>query len=352
VDGASVKLRLARGSKPAWVFGNAGAGGFYRVEHDAATREGLVSRLDEALSAVERMALVGDQWALVRAGKASLESFLDVADALGEESDYDVLDGLAAPLGLLDDQVVAPESAEQARYRAWIAGRFGPALGQLGWTAAPAEDDPTRLRRAALVRLIGLVAEAPGILIEARRRLDEYVADRRSLEPNLADAVAALAARVGDAALYERYRGLVAEARTPHERRRFLLNLGSFRDRDSIRRTLEAVLTPEIPTQDVAFVLMRLFSNPAARKETWRFLQKRWTALSRRIPPLMISRLMESLPGLREPRYAREVSAFFRSHPVAEASRALRQALEVFRLNAELRKRTGPALSRWLEARE
>ncbi|MGH7823253.1 MAG: M1 family metallopeptidase, partial [Candidatus Binatia bacterium] len=267
VDGASAKVRLARGADRSLLFGNAGAGGFYRVEHDESTRSALVSRLPETLSAVERMALVGDQWALVRAGKAAVESFLDVADALGEETDYDVLDGVGGPLGLIDEQVLAPESPVQARFRAWIARRFGPALLRLGWAAASGEDDPTRLRRAALVRLVGLIAEEPGILAEARLRLDEYVADRRSLEANLADAVVSLAARVGDETLYERYRGLVAEARTPHERRRFLLSLGSFRNRECVRRTLQAVLTSDIPTQDVAFVLVRLLANPAARLE-------------------------------------------------------------------------------------
>jgi hypothetical protein len=65
----------------------------------------------------------------------------------------------------------------------------------------------------------------------------------------------------------------------------------------------------------------------------------------------MISRLVEATPSLREPRWAREVASFFRAHPVPEAARAVRQAREVFRLNAELRKRTAPGLARWLEGR-
>ena len=96
---------------------------------------------------------------------------------------------------------------------------------------------------------------------------------------------------------------------------------------------------------------MRLLGNPAGRTEAWKFLTRRWSALRRRIPPLMISRLVEALPALREPRLGREVRVFFAAHPVPEASRALKQALEVFRLNAELRRRTAPALARWLAER-
>jgi hypothetical protein len=62
----------------------------------------------------------------------------------------------------------------------------------------------------------------------------------------------------------------------------------------------------------------------------------------------MLARLVDATPALRTPAFAREVGAFFRAHPLPEATRALRQALEVFRLNAELRHRVTPGLARWL----
>ena len=124
--------------------------------------------------------------------------------------------------------------------------------------------------------------------------------------------------------------------------------IAAFRSRGGIRETLRASLTSEIPTQDVGFVLIRLLANPDAGAETWAFLTRRWRAIRKRVPPLMISRLVEATPSLREPRYAREIRSFFRSHPIPEASRALKQAFEVFRLNAELRRRTAGELDRWL----
>jgi puromycin-sensitive aminopeptidase len=348
VDRASADVTLpARGS---WYFGNAGAGGFYRVLHDQENRAALLAHLGEALTPVERLALAGDQWALVRGARAPVESFLDLVDALGWEADHDVIDGLGGPLDVIDEQVVDPDSEVQERFRAWIMRRFGPHFDRLGWTAGAHDEDDVRLRRAALLRLVGGVAESPSVTAAARQRLDIYLADRSQLEPNLADPVVTLAARVGDEALYERYQQVVASADTPQERRRFLLALGSFRRPETLRRTLAALETPEIPTQDVAFVLMRLLANPGVRTEAWKFITRRWTALRKRVPPLMLSRLVEATPSLREPRYAREVAGFFRRHPIPEAKRSLKQALEVFRLNAELRRRTAPAVTRWLDA--
>ena len=73
VDKASDTITLPATAPCAWYFGNAEAGGFYRVLHDPANRAVLVGQLRGALSAVERLALAGDQWALVRAGRATIE---------------------------------------------------------------------------------------------------------------------------------------------------------------------------------------------------------------------------------------------------------------------------------------
>ena len=346
VDRASQIVRLGRSAK--WIYGNAEAGGFYRVLHEPADHAALVARLAEILSPVERLALAGDQWALVRAGRTSIESFLEVVDALGGETDYDVLDGVGGPLGVIDDQLL--EGEVQQRFRAWIARRFGPQLDALGWSPAGDEPDPQRLRRTAILRIVGSIAEHPAVLAEARRRLDAYLSDRSSLDPNLADPVVSIAARDGDAELYERYRETAAKAETPQERRRFLLNLASFRNAALVERTLAATLEDEIPTQDVAFLYLRMFGNPGGRDASWRFLTGHWEEIHGRIPPLMISRLVEGTPALRDPRYARAVGCFFRAHPVAEARRSLKQALELFRLNADLRRRTAPAIERWLKA--
>jgi puromycin-sensitive aminopeptidase len=349
VSRASDQVRLP-GKRPAWVYGNAAAGGFYRVAHDPADLAALLAKPAKTLTAVERLALVGDQWALVRSGRAPIESFLGVVAALGGETDHDVLDGLATALALIDDQVVEPGGALQQRLRGWIATRFGPGFAAAGWTPAPGEPDLVRLRRAALLRITGGVAEHAPVMQEARAALDRYLRDRATLEANLADPVVALAARTGGADLYERYRAVIDEARTPQERRRFLLNLASFRTDGTIRRTLADALTPAIPTQDVAFVFMRMFGNPVGGEAAWRFLTEHWKAVRERIPPLMLARLVDATPALRDPRFAKEVAAFFRANPLPEASRALKQSLEVFRLNAELRKRVTPGLARWIDA--
>lgn len=343
---------LPLASAAPFLYGNADEGGFFRPLHDADELRRLTASLG-SLTPVERMGLVSHQWAHVRAGHASIESSLDVADALAGETDPDVLGTLRAPLGFIADQI-APEAgaATTVRFREWMVDRFAPQLEALGWDAAPDEPDDTRLRRAVLLGLLGDLAEYEPVVAEADRRFPRWLANRASLEPNLADAVATMAARVGDGARFDALLSAAGRAATPQERRRFLMALGDFRGRAEVDRMLGLVLTDAVQTQDVVILLGRALANRDARERTWAFVKRRWSALQKRLPPMLATRLVEATPNLQTPAHRRDVAEFFRAHPLPTARRALAQALERFDLNTAIRRRAAPALAGWLERRE
>ena len=146
-------------------------------------------------------------------------------------------------------------------------------------------------------------------------------------------------------------RAAVGQAKTPQERRRFQLALADFRTPEAVERALGTTLTTEIPTQDVAFLLIRMLGNRRAREATWFFIQREWERLARRLPPMMASRLIEATAALQTREHRREVATFFRAHPVETGTRALKLALERFDVNEELRRRAGKELRSWLTAR-
>jgi puromycin-sensitive aminopeptidase len=336
---------------PRFVYGNAEEGGFYRPLHDETELAALAGALD-ALAPVERMGLIGHQWAAARAGNAAVDAFLDLALSFGKERDPDVLVALRGPLELCArcaGRALGP--APEAALRARVARAFQPAFAEAGWESAAHERDDDRLRRAALLALVGEVGEAKEALAEARARCLRFLANRRSLEPNLADAVVALAARAGDEALFERYLAASREATTPQDQRRFLLGLGAFHDPKLVARALELTLTDAVGTQDVAILLMRLLGNRAAGEQAWAFWKKRFEKLRRRMPPMLVTRPIEALPALGTRAFRKDVAAFFREHPVATGARAVKQTLEQFDLNLAFDERAKSALARWLEAR-
>jgi len=343
---ATTRIDLGPGV-PAFVYGNADEGGFFRPLHEARELAALSEYLP-LLTPIERMGLVDHQWALARAGRAPLERFLELIGAMAGELEPDVLMALRAPLGFLEDRLapaLGSRAAEQLRDR--VAKIFGPALAELGWDAAPEEPTDSRVRRAVLIGLLGDVAQWPPVLATASARFDAYLARRESLDPNLADPVVALAARAGDAARFDAVLAGFEAAATPQERRRFLLALAEFRAPKLVDRALALCLSPRVPTQDVVFVLARLLGNPAARERSWAFVKRRWARLARRMPPMLASRLVEATPALGAG-YRRDVAAHFRAHPLPAGARALEQALERFDLDAAFCRIARPSLARWL----
>ena len=78
---ASARVKLEAEGAVAWCIGNADARGFYRTNYDDATLAKLLPAVGE-LRPAERIVLISDQWALVRADQAPIERFLDLVVSL------------------------------------------------------------------------------------------------------------------------------------------------------------------------------------------------------------------------------------------------------------------------------
>jgi puromycin-sensitive aminopeptidase len=346
---SGAKDRIALKHTPRFIYGNADEGGFFRPLHDADE----IRRLSESLGslrAVERMGLIDHQWALVRAGRSKIGSMLDLAGGFARESDADVLATLRKPLSFIAGSLI-PNAAPACStpLQAWLLDHFEEPFARLGWKPAAHEPDESRLRRAVLLGIVGDIGESPRVLEAAEHHCDRYLANRRSIDANLANAVVSLGARVGDAALHCRFVDAAMTSAIAQEKRRFLVALGDFRDEKLIDKTLTFALSDAVATQDVAFLLMRLFANPAARERTWAFMVRRWDRIRKRVPPHLCSYLIEMTPALLTADYRREVAKFFRANPVPTGERALRQALERFDWYKGFRSRAAKDLAKWLE---
>ena len=321
---------MALAETPKLVYANAEEAGFFRPHHGADELAAILAR-PRSLAPVERMGLADHQWALVRAGQAPVSGFLDVVTAFAADGDPDVLAALHGPLAFLAHDLVpdaAPDCADPLS--GFIEARFGAAFDALGWKPRRGETETTGLARAALLSILGSAAGNAAVLEKAAGHCDRYLSNRRAIHADLVDAIVGLAARTGDAARHTDFLEAMKTANTPQDQRRFLLALGAFRDPTLVQRTLRLTLTPAVPTQDVAFLLGRMFGNPAARDATWDFVRDRWGKLSKRMGSVLAGRMIETTVHLRTPGRRREVAEFFREHPVPSAERVLRQALERF----------------------
>jgi puromycin-sensitive aminopeptidase len=348
---ASAEVPLVGEGDPDFVCANAGATGFYRVAYDATGLAALARHLPR-LAPAERIALLSDEWALVRAGAREIGPFLDLVASFGAEQDHAVLDELVARLGGIEHRLVSDR--DRPALAALVATLFGPRLAETGWDAAPGEPDERRLRRAAAVRALGLVARAEGVARDATARLDRWIAgDRGALEPNLHDAAVSMAARAGDAARFDQLRGLFEGETDPAFRRRWLLALAAFEDPALAARAIALAFGDEVPLQDSASFVAALLANRSAREPFWARLRSDWDTLHARVKgaPMLLRRVVEAMGSLVERRHLEEAEAFLAAHPLEEARQATAQTLERLRQDVALRERTQGGIGAWLGAR-
>lgn len=308
-----------------WIVGNHEGDGFYRVElGDDDLRATAAVALAE-LSALERYGLVEDEWALVLAGRSSLDRVLDLLRRLADDDDLSVWQRIGGVLGALRRLA---DPAERPAFEAWVRALAAPALLRLGDAPAPGEPERTSALRATL---FDLLARTGGD--EARRAQAEalFVAigdDPAAVDADLADAVVRIVAATADEARWEELRRRAAAARTPQDRLRHQGALADADDPHLVVRFCELALTDEVRSQDALFLLRRALANPAATRQVWAFVVDRWDVITTRFPSSTVPRLLEGIRQITDRELAGEVAAFLDASPPAQGAKVIRQHRE------------------------
>ena len=327
-----------------WFFPNADGAGFFRFALDDASLARLVKVVQTALNPAERLALVGNQWALVRACKADVGQFLTLLSGFRTETDRAVLAAITERLSWLGTHAV--DDAARPAFERFAGDFLRPHVAAMGWDPRPGESADDRLRRATAIAALGELAGDADVAAEAEARLGHYLADPSSLDANLASAVVGIAARRGDAALYERYlEHKRAAANDPEDEQRFLLGLTAFEEAELVDRSLAMTLTDEVRPQDRAHLYARLLGHRSARQAAWRFVRERWDDLAGHLDPMLQQNIVRALAQLTPAEIADEVLAFLPSRATDETRETVAQTIEQLRIDAAVCRRLAPAVS-------
>ena len=350
--GLHEKRVLLRGAEEAldlgeveWVMANVGARGFYRAHYQA----DLLKRLDiSALGPEEKMALVSDQWALVRAGVAKVEPFLHLLASLKHETDHVVLDEVMGRLSFLEHRCVA--DADRTPFHAWVRSLFAGAGAELGWDPRPGEDDERKLQRAAVLRGLALIARDPGIVGEAQERFRLHLSRHpHPVDPNLLDLVVAAAARNADARLFEQLLASAGSELDPAAKRRFLHALAMVEHPELTARSVELAMSPAVQMQDFASYLATLLGNRHTREAAWHLIESRWEDVRKKgDSPMIARRIVEALGNLPDRKHLAAIEVFLAAHPLDSARQATAQTLERLRMDVALRERLVPEIAAFL----
>jgi len=333
-----------------WVFANAGAHGYYRTAYPPDMLRAIAPRVETDLTAPERLVLLDDEWALVRAGRHHAGDYLTLAAGYGRERSSGVLEEVARRFGAIDEDLTT--DATRPRFAAFTRGLLRPLLDEIGFAGNPADTDDRRRLRAVLIGALGAISRDPEVISKSRAALDRALAGGPALDPTVAGAIVKAAATSGDEKLFDALAAAAARATSPEEQYRYLYALGGFREPALIDRGLRRSLSPQLRSQDTAIYLSQFLANPAARPSAWAFVKANWTALE---PKVTISggdvNLVRSLGSFCDAAARDDVAAFFAAHPLPGAARTLTQTVEQITTCLALRDKQTPAVTAWLAAR-
>ncbi len=332
-------------SCPEWIDGNAGALGYYRSSYAPADVVAIARHARTSLSPSERVALIEDTWAAVRAGRSDIAPFLAMAGALTGERERVVINNFSSKLLYVRDRLL-DESARPVLDR-WMRPIFTPAANAIGWTPSTKDSDKQRELRATLLRVLGSAGD-PEALRMARTIVDRALTGKEPADTALADAAFDVAAQHGDPALYDRIAARFPKASSTQEHYRLLYAFPAFPQSQLATRTLALSSTDAVRINDYPNFFGSLLGNPATRDAAWSYVKEHWDDLRTKVTSFGGRGAISSLGGACSSKFRADVHAFFATHPAPGAERALAQSLEQIDSCLTLRERNETALRSWI----
>jgi aminopeptidase N len=287
----------------------------------------------------------------VRAGRHGVDDYLTLAAGFGRERASGIVSEIAMRLTFVHDYLTTDRS--RPVYERFVQTLFRPAFEELGINAATMEDDDRRALRASVIDALGRAGNDAALSAAARDALDRSLTGGAPLDPSAAGAIVSVAARHGDAALWERLLNASKDAPTPAEQSRYRRGLAAFTDPRLVDRGLSLALSADLRSQDTPSFLAAFIANPVARPRAWSFIRQHWAELAPKITiALGDARLIDSLGAFCDRSAREDIKAFFTAHKLPAASRTLDRTLERINTCISISNRQRPVLSQWLAERD
>jgi aminopeptidase N len=333
-----------------WVMANSGAQGYYRTGYSSNAIRAIGRDAEKELSPAERIVLLSDSWASVSVGEQQIGDYLALAEGLENDRTRAVLEEVTTQLGYISDHLVT--DGDRQGYEQWVRRLLRPVAKELGWQPKAGESDETQALRSQVMHALGYAGGDPEVLAEARKLTEQSLEDPASVDHTVAFTAFPLAARNGDAALYDKVMShLHKKGASLEEYYLYFKALAQFSDPKLLQRTLEYAISPSVRTQDTLGLIASVMENPNGRKLAWDFVRSHWPDLEKVGGGFTSGEVVAATSSFCDVRMRDEVEEFFAVHKVPTAERTLKQSEERMNYCVDLKSQQTGQLSSWLEHR-
>ena len=342
VDGTAT-LSLPGCNAPVIV--NAGQKGYYRTLYAPEQFRALSAGFNR-LPLVDQVGVMMDAGALATVGLQPESDPLNLALQVPLDAAPDLWQMAVGSLGSLDD-LYKGNPTKQAAVRKFVIARLSPKFAQLGWETREGDSTTTRQLRTALVSTLGGLGDA-AVLAEARRRFDAFLADPRTLSPELRRTVLGMVARNADAATWDKLHALAKAEKSSMLRDQYYSLLAMAKDKTLAQRALDLALTDEPGATNGAGMISAVswehpdlaFDFAVVHREKINTLVDT-TSLARYYPGLGRASI--------DPKMVDKIRAFAEAYIAPTSRRESEQAILGIQTRIKLRQRRLPQIDAWLK---
>ncbi len=326
---------------------NWGDTGYYRTAYGSGLFARLVAEILD-LPEADRLNLVNDTWAMVTAGRESMQTYLNLIQNLEGETSYVVVHKIVATLGEID--FLARETQDRELFQQWAVKYLRPQLQRLGTTPKPNESPLDSLLRASLISTLGKFGD-DAVIRDSRQRFQAFLVDPSTLTGDLRSAFLFVVGRHADDDTYEALHRLARAETSTEEKRRLYGALAASLDPKHAGWTLALSITNELPPQGATKLVQAVGDDGEQPAAAWDFGRKHLETLTALLPSIRSYGYAPSLfTSFTDEARAEELAAFAREHLPPEAEYEVAKAIDEVRFKAEMKKRVLPEITAWCRA--
>jgi aminopeptidase N len=327
---------------------NVNGAGNYRVEYDGSSWNLLLGSLAN-LSVEDRVNLLSDAWALVQANRAALSLYLKLVEKLPSSTELAEREQIINVFDFINRLLVG--HPEREKFQGYARSLLRPSFDGLGWNPKAGEPANAGNLRASLIAALGDLND-PEIVSGCRERFQKYLANPKSLPPDLRRAIFAVVAHYADEATWNKLHELGLKTTSIEEKQNYYDALAGAIDPKLANKTLPIALTDELPTSRALFLVSKVARQSEHPDIAWAFAAANMKALLAKADALAANSYAPSLfTFFSESARANELKAYAKANLPASSAREVVKAVDEVEFRSEFKQRLMPQLIAWIDKR-
>ena len=327
---------------------NVNGAGNYRVEYDEVSSKLLLGALKN-LGVEDRVNLLCDTWALMQANRAPIAVYFELVEKLPASTELAEREQIIHVLDFINRLLSG--SSEQEEFQRYARSLLRPTFDAVGWETKPGEQTATANLRASLITALGNL-NAPKIVANCREHFKAYLANPKSLAPDLRPAVFSVVGRYADESTWNELHQLGLKTTSIEEKQNYYDALAGAIDPKLVKKALPIALTDELPTSRGVFLVSRVARGSGHPDIAWDFARASMKALLAKSDALGANTYAPSLfTFFSDDSRLQELKTYAKGNLSAASAPQVAKALDEIQFRSEFKKRLALQLSAWINGK-